>query len=68
MNRPYKIPGVVGGRRAQKEEVFSSINLSLRSFVLRSGGKKKKKKTQLRQQPVLILPNIMYHQAALPHQ
>lgn len=52
MNRPYKMPRVVGGRRAQKEEVFSIIHL-LQSFVLCCG-------KQLWQQPVLIPPNIMY--------
>lgn len=36
MNRPYKMPAVVGGRRAQKREVFSIIHL-LQSFVLCCG-------------------------------
>lgn len=36
MNRPYKMPAVVGGRRAQKREVFSVIHL-LQSFVLCCG-------------------------------
>lgn len=47
------MPCLVGGKRAQKEEVFSIINLSLQSFVLCSG-------KQLWQQPVLIAPNILY--------
>ena len=34
MNRAYKMPLVVGGKGAQREEVFSIINLSLQSFVL----------------------------------
>lgn len=51
MNRPYKMPGVVGGKGAQREEVFPIINLSPQSRVLCSG-------KQLWQQPVLNLPNI----------
>lgn len=46
------MPLVVGGKGAQREEVFSIINLSLQSFVLFC--------KQLRQQQVLSLPNIMY--------
>lgn len=47
------MPRVVGGKGAQREEVFSIINLSLQSFVLCSG-------KQIWQQPVLIQPNMMY--------
>lgn len=52
MNRFYKMPTVVGGKGAQKEEVFSIINLSLQSFVLCSA-------EQLWQQSVLILYQIL---------
>lgn len=34
MNRSYKMPCVVGGKGAQREEVFSIINLSPQTFVL----------------------------------
>lgn len=37
MNGLYKMPPVVGGRGAQRDEVFSAIHLPLHCFVLRSG-------------------------------
>lgn len=37
MNGLYKMPPVVGGRGAQRDEVFSAIHLPLHCFVLRRG-------------------------------